>query len=485
MSEQNNQQEVDYSNKRWFVWGISAALGLLIVGLLTLLSPKSEPETVATIPSLSSSLMLQESGGKTSLSGVLPLNPSSQKFLTNIKQIFGDKMATDKLIITAQAKPAEWLTSAAHFITVLPGTEKLSFKIDDNQVLLSGIVANSEARNSLLDLATVRFGDKLSASLDVTPMPPNLAELAATKATWHARLSEQIRFAREAEARAKAEYVAAEQDKHIENQQTRIDALEAQLANEKRARLDNEATLKAEIEASIATQTQQLIVLKQTEADYSAEIAHNNELGALIDDYQAIEIERIEEQVNLEIAAQQAETERLAALAKAKHEAELAETARQEKARKLAEAQAKAQREAELAEIQQRAMQAEQDRLARQQAATQSRIMIANCEQLLNQLGSQTPSLFVANSATINGASYGALGLLAQQVQLCEPALQENELFIGVSVAGNSQQTQSLINYLENFYGVYPGLLRAINHPVTQSGNNSPLYFTISPLKPS
>ena len=252
MSEQNNQQEVDYSNKRWFVWGISAALGLLIVGLLTLLSPKSEPETVATIPSLSSSLMLQESGGKTSLSGVLPLNPSSQKFLTNIKQIFGDKMATDKLIITAQAKPAEWLTSAAHFITVLPGTEKLSFKIDDNQVLLSGIVANSEARNSLLDLATVRFGDKLSASLEVTPMPPNLAELAATKATWHARLSEQIRFAREAEARAKAEYVAAEQDKHIENQQTRIDALETQLANEQRARIDSEAMLKAEIRSQLS-----------------------------------------------------------------------------------------------------------------------------------------------------------------------------------------------------------------------------------------
>lgn len=495
MSELNNQSEAGYSNKRWFVWGISAVLGLLIVGLLTLLSPKPEPKSAVT-PNLSPSLMLQESNGQTSLSGVLPLHDSSQKFLTNIKQIFGDKMNTDKLIITPQAKPAKWLTSASHFITVLPGTEALNFKIDDNQVSLSGTVANQEARQSLLDLATVRFGDKLSASLEVIPMPPNLAELAATRATWHARLSEQIRFAKEAEARAKAEFIAAEQDQRISTQQAQIAALEAKLANqiaaleaqldnEQRAHLDKQAILEAQLEASLDTQAQQLAVLKQTEADYNAEVEHALELSALIDQYQAIEIARIDAQKRLELAAQQAEQARLAAIEKARHEAELAEIARQEKARQQAEAKAKAQREAELAEIRQRAMQAEQARLARQQAAIQSRMLTVNCEQLLNQLGSQIPSLFVANSATIDGASYGALGLLAQQIRLCESVLQANALIIGVSVAGNHQQTQSLIDYLEHFHGVYPGLLQAINHPVTQSGNNSPLYFTIGTLQSS
>lgn len=488
MNEKQSTPEATTYAKRWFLWGIPVVLGLLVILLLTLIRPTPEPVTMA-LPQLPSTLILNTTDGKLSISGVLPEHAHSERMLTNIKQIFGKNTATGELQISKQAAPAEWLLGASNFLAALPGTEELHLKITDDLVMLSGRVATNEARQLLLDRAAIQFGEKLNASVDVTQ---DAAAIAASKSAWHARLSDQIRFAREAEARAQAEFIASEQTAQLGDQQAEIDALRAQLASAQHAQLSVQSALEtqqAETAASLATQSQQAEALHQAKLAFEAEQARTDELALLVDEYRAGEIARAAEQARIdaaslqaaEQAAQQAETARLAAIAQAEHAAQLAERVRLSKLEALAEAKRQAVL-AELAANQQRALNAEQARLSKQRAAIQSYAIATNCEQELNQLATSLPLVFIGESTAIDGASYSELGVLAQHIRLCQLPIQSNDLSITVSTAQGNRHAQALIDYLETIYGVYPGLLRAINHPVTQSTDNPSLYFSLSAL---
>lgn len=485
MKENLNQPEANTQAKRWFLWGIPVVLGLLITLLLTLLRPDPEPVN-EVLPSLPSSLTFNNASGNLTISGLLPEHAHSERMLTTIKQVFGKDTATAELQISKQAAPAEWLLGASNFLGALPGTENLNLEITDEFVKLTGRVATDEARKLLLDRAAIQFGDKLTATVDVTP---DAAALAAAKSAWHARLSEQIRFAREAEARAKAEFVSAEQQGQLSDQQQQLAALQINLESEQQSRLALETELASFRQRSLQAQAEQAKEMNEVKTAYADQATRAAQLSQLVDDYRAADAARTAEQARLKQLAQQAETARLAALAKAEaarlaalaeaeRVAQLAELARQQKAKALAEAK----HQAELAAARQRAMLAEQNRLNRQQAAIQSRVMAINCEQELNQVATDLPLVFMENSTAINGASYPSLGVLAQHLQRCLEPVQNNDLSIQLSTAQGKSHTLALIDYLETLYGIYPGLLRAVNHPVTQSGDNPPLVFSLSTL---
>ncbi|MGB1257728.1 MAG: BON domain-containing protein [Thiolinea sp.] len=397
---------------------------------------------------VSSTFNLRHSNEGIVLNGKLPDQATIDQTAEEIQQIYKTDRITNNLTVSDSTSTPKWLAGLTALLPAITATRNIELSASDDAININGDVETIELRDETMMAMQSAFGDQLQASLAVVKTGPSEEELAAIAA-------EEARKAEEAHQLAEAKKL--EKERAIAAKKARL-AAEAEAARkaQEEARLAAEAKLKAEKEKQLA-----------------AKIAEK---------------------------ARQ-EQSRLAAEAEAKRLADI-QIAEAEKARQIAAAR-----------HQQMLMQQRYQMLpartfrkvivlppvpyqANGMHSTIPQIprptnMVANCEQALNRLVSNNPPPFNKDSIIPNISAQALLGQLNTQIRFCGTLLQQGQLHIGVMAkAGNDdspdnpanvyqRRSQTVVNSLQNHFGISPGLLRVYTTPDQLSGNTQ-LHFTIT-----